>query len=205
MRLTIFGSTLLVTSQIVFAAPTKSTSTTATATESYIPQFSPSFPGMAAATDVVSAYNYGPYDTSASLPTYVLAGYPETWKTPSTTSAEVKAAIAKIDWSLVPNAPVRKTNSAGDFVPSTDGSKDPYCWWSDTNCVKPKINIPEDVYTCQNKGDWGLSYDDGPFNLYTGKDAATENPYAEPALYNFLAEHNNQKANLFVSSIEARI
>lgn len=73
-----------------------------------------------------------------------------------------------------------------------------YCWWSDTNCVKPKQSyLPTDYYTCNNDGDWGLTYDDGPFNLYTDSNAAKENPYAEPALYNFLAK-TNQKATLFV-------
>lgn len=48
------------------------------------------------------------------------------------------------------------------------------------------------------RGDWGLNYDDGPFNRYTDSNAATENKYAEPALYNFLAE-NNLHSTLFVS------
>lgn len=48
------------------------------------------------------------------------------------------------------------------------------------------------------RGDWGLNYDDGPFNRYTDSNAAVENKYAEPALYNFLAE-NNLHSTLFVS------
>lgn len=196
MKLPILSAALLIfANQLVLAAPT---ATTSTATKTYMPQVSPIFPSLAPATDVVSSYNYGPYNTSAQLPTYTLTSYPEPWKTPDTTNAEVQAAIAKIDWSLVPNAPVRVQDANG-FTPDTDGSEDPYCWWSDTNCVTPKINIPQDYYTCGRKGDWGLSYDDGPFNLYTGADAAEENPYAEPALYNFLEEHENQKTNLFVS------
>ncbi|KAG1146094.1 hypothetical protein G6F37_002215 [Rhizopus arrhizus] len=196
MRIALFGTALLSTGHFVLAAPSATTNT-ATATTSYMPQFSPSF-NVTAATDVVSEYNYGPYNTSSALPTYQLTGYPETWKTPSTTHAEVQAAIAKIDWSLVPDAPVRKTNKDGDFVPDTDGDDDPYCWWSDTNCVKPKVKtLPEDYYICPTTGDWGLSYDDGPFNLYDDENAATQNKYAEPALYNFLVENNNQKATLF--------
>ncbi|KAI8079042.1 uncharacterized protein B0P05DRAFT_614268 [Gilbertella persicaria] len=198
MKITILSAALLsLGSQLAFAAPTATTTGSATATKSYIPSHSPDFPEMAKPTDVVSEYNYGPYNMSKTLPTYTLSGYPETWKTPSTTSKEVKAAIAKIDWSLVPNAPVRKQKKNGDWVKDTDGPKDPYCWWSDTNCVTPKINIPQDYYTCGRKGDWGLSYDDGPFNLYYDENAKTENRYAEPALYNYLAEHNNQKATLF--------
>lgn len=188
---------IIAASQLVFAAPTKTANAT-TSTTNYIAQFSPVFPSMPVATGVVTAYNAGPYDVDVALSTETLTGYPTPWESPDTESAEVKAAYNKIDWSLVPKAPVRKQTSKG-FVPDTDGSKDPYCWWSDTNCVTPKINIPQDIYECPTKGDWGLSYDDGPFNRYTGKDAATENPFAEPALYNFLAAHNNQKANLFVS------
>ncbi|CAO3633384.1 unnamed protein product [Mucor fragilis] len=195
MKFSIFGAIVLVTG--ISAAPTATTTGSATSTKSYIPQHSPSFPSMPAATGVVSEYNYGPYNLSDSLPTYTLKGYPDAWSVPPTDSDEVKAAIKAIDWSLVPNASVRHQDKNGDFKPDTDGDKDPYCWWSDTNCVHPKIDIPSDFYSCAKNGDWGLSYDDGPFNLYTGKDAKTENPYAEPQLYNYLAEHNNQKANLF--------
>lgn len=208
MKLSILSAALIAAvggGQFVFAAPASSstkTTNTATATKSYIPQISPSFPSaMAQPTDVVTEYNYGPYDLATSLPTTTLSGYPDPWTSPSIKSSEVKAAIAKIDWSLVPDVSPRKQDADGNWVFSSDGEKDPYCWWSDTNCVKPKINIPEDYYTCGREGDWGLSYDDGPFNRYTGSDAKTENPYAEPALYNFLAEHNNQKATLFVSFI----
>lgn len=105
-------------------------------------------------------------------------------------------------------APVRYQNpKTGLFEPDTDGPTDPYCWWSDTNCLHPKIDIPADYYKCDQPDMWGLSYDDGPFNRYTGKYASLENPYAEPALYNFLAEHNNQKANLMVRwcHVEKRI
>ncbi|KAG2237530.1 hypothetical protein INT48_005566 [Thamnidium elegans] len=194
MKLSFLGA-VLAGAQLVFAAPTKTTAT-ASSTSDYIAQFSPIFPSMAPASGVVSSYNYGPYDTATTLPTTTLSGYPSPWASPDTKSNEVQDAYNKIDWSLVPKAPVRKQNSKG-FVPDTDGSKDPYCWWSDTNCVTPKIRIPQDIYQCPTKGDWGLSYDDGPFNRYTDENAAVENPYAEPALYNFLAEHNNQKANLF--------
>lgn len=201
MKLSLFGAVLAtVGTQLVFAAPTKTTTATSSSTSDYIAQFSPIFPSMAPASGVVASYNAGPYDTETALPTTTLTGYPTPWASPDTGSDEVQAVYNKIDWSLVPKAPVRKQTSKG-FVPDSDGSKDPYCWWSDTNCVKPKIAIPQDIYTCPTEGDWGLSYDDGPFNRYTGKEAAIENPFAEPALYNFLAAHNNQKANLFVSFI----
>jgi hypothetical protein len=79
-----------------------------------------------------------------------------------------------------------------------DASKDPYCWWSDSNCVTPKVSyLPKDIYMCPNAGDWGLNYDDGPYN--PSDDDKELNKYAEPELYNFLAKNKNQKATLFVS------
>ena len=50
---------------------------------------------------------------------------------------------------------------------------------------------------CPNAGDWGLNYDDGPYN--PSDDDEELNKYAEPELYNFLAKNKNQKATLFVS------
>ncbi|EIE78305.1 hypothetical protein G6F46_000370 [Rhizopus delemar] len=198
MKLTMFGMALLATGQFVTAAPSTTTKSAATSTGSYMPQVSPEFGSLPTPTGVVTQYNYGPYNTSDHLATTTLKGYPTPWEKPDVTHPEIKAAVKKIDWSLVPKAPVRKQDSDGNFKPDTDGSKDPYCWWSDTNCVKPKIKtLPPDYYMCPNKGDWGLSYDDGPFNLYDDENAATQNKYAEPALYNFLVENNNQKATLF--------
>ncbi|KAL0142494.1 hypothetical protein V8B55DRAFT_1498571 [Mucor lusitanicus] len=169
------------------------------ATSTLAPQFSPVFPSMPKATGVVTSYNPGPYDTTTKLSTARLSGYPEPWASPPTSSAEVKKVYNMIDWTKVPKAPVRKQDSNGNWVNDSD-ENDKYCWWSSTNCVKPKASyLPEDIYTCPNDGDWGLNYDDGPFNRYDADEdgAALENKYAEPALYNFLAKTNNQKASLF--------
>ncbi|KAG1150846.1 hypothetical protein G6F37_001594 [Rhizopus arrhizus] len=165
----------------------------------YLAQVSPTFPKMKAATGVVSSYSSGPYDTSSSLSTAQLKGYPEPWSSPDTTHPEIQAAYKKINWSKVPKAPVRKQNSNGEWVSNTDGPSDPYCWWSDTLCVKPKVSyLPPDIHECPKKGDWGLTYDDGPFNKIDADEAGAskENPYAEPVLYNFLAKRNLH-ANLF--------
>ncbi|KAG1470396.1 hypothetical protein G6F56_002712 [Rhizopus delemar] len=167
---------------------------------SYLPQVSPVFPSnIPVPSGAATSYNSGPYETSSTLETTALTGFPTTWKIPSTTSTEVKNVYNSIDWTKVPNAPVRKIKSDGSFSPSTDGSKDPYCYWSDTNCVQPKVSyLPPDLYECPTKGYWGLTYDDGPFNrVSTAEDyASAENRYAEPALYNYLAE-NNLHASLF--------
>ena len=165
---------------------------------SYVAQFSPNFPNLAIPSNVVTEYPTGTINTAASLPTNSLSGFPTSNEIPSTTSSEVLAAYNSIVWSKVPPAPVRKMNSDGSWDFKDDGSDD-YCWWSNTNCVVPKATyLPPDFYTCPTKGDWGLNYDDGPFNLYPGNEYPTENKYAEPALYNFLAK-TNQKATLFVS------
>lgn len=75
-----------------------------------------------------------------------------------------------------------------------DANTDPYCWWSDTNCVNPKVDyLPPDIYNCPNPGDWGLTYDDGPLNP---ANPPAPDQWAEPNLYNFLAA-SNQKATLF--------
>ncbi|CAO3610932.1 unnamed protein product [Mucor hiemalis] len=187
---------MLITSSLILIAGAANAYAATVTSSGLAPQFSPSFPNVKPATGVVTSYNPGPYDTSPTLSLDKLKGYPEPWEIPSTTSAEVKAAYNKIDWSKVPKAPVRKQKSDGSWVKDSDGPSDPFCWWSSTNCVKPKASyLPSDIYTCP-KGDWGLNYDDGPFNRYTDENAAKENPYAEPALYNFLAK-TNQKATLF--------
>lgn len=189
---------LFTSSLFLIAGAAQAYAATATSS-SFAPQFSPVFPNVKKATGVVTSYNPGPYDITPTLDTSGLSGYPNAWESPSTTSAEVKAAYNSIDWTKVPKAPVRKQKSDGSWVSDSDGSSDPYCWWSSTNCLKPKASyLPEDIYTCPNKGDWGLNYDDGPFNRYTDENAKKENPYAEPALYNFLTK-TNQKSTLFVS------
>ncbi|RCH97830.1 hypothetical protein CU098_001544, partial [Rhizopus stolonifer] len=127
----------------------------------YVAQVSPTFPNIAIPTDVVTSYNYGPYETSSTLSSEELSGFPASGQTPSTSSAEVVAAYDSIDWTKVPSAPVRKQDSNGNWIFS---------------------------------GDWGLTYDDGPFIKVSGQ--TYENSYAEPRLYNFLAE-TNQKATLF--------
>jgi hypothetical protein len=166
------------------------------------PQFSPTFPNLAEPSGVVTSYNPGPYDTETPLSTKILAGFPGPWSQPDTNSAEVTAAYNAIDWTIVPNAPIRGRNSDGSWVSNSDGPDDPYCWWSSTNCVTPKSpDLPPDLYTCPHQGDWGLNYDDGPFNRYTDSNADRENDYAEPALYNFLAEQGLH-ASLFVSTYQ---
>ncbi|OBZ90998.1 Chitin deacetylase [Choanephora cucurbitarum] len=197
MQLTALGALLLATGSFVTAASTKSasskTSSGVLAVES--PTWLPDFPTP---KGVNSGYPTGKLDTSKTLPRETLdtKSYPEPWAAPDVNHPEVKKVIAAIDWSKVPKAAVRKNNKNGDIIFKGYPNSDPDCWWSQSGCTKPKLSyLPEDVHYCPTPGDWGLNYDDGPFNL-GGEDKELDK-WAEPELYNFLAENNNQKATLF--------
>ncbi|KAI8374591.1 uncharacterized protein BYT42DRAFT_576889 [Radiomyces spectabilis] len=75
----------------------------------------------------------------------------------------------------ISNAPVLKGGSDG---PKQSGDSDPYCDWTFTGCTRP-----DDIVACP-KGDWGITYDDGPTEF-------------SPKLYDFL-DKSNQKATLFM-------
>ncbi|KAI7893013.1 uncharacterized protein EV154DRAFT_417565 [Mucor mucedo] len=171
------------------------------------PQFSPVFPNInVSLSHSIPFYNNGPLDTNNTLSnvTLDLSNYPVAWSKPDVNHPEVKAVIKQINWHLVP-----------DYVPKTmldydldqthyDEEKDDTCWWTSTNCVKPKLTyLPQDYYTCPTKGDWGLSYDDGPLNMrteYDGEDFEMENRFAEPRLYNFLAKENVTSTLFYIGS-----
>ncbi|KAI8147218.1 hypothetical protein BJV82DRAFT_598198 [Fennellomyces sp. T-0311] len=155
------------------------------------PTWLPSFPvPSGVATSYQTSRNTDP---TLDRTTLNLTAYPEPWTSPTTNHPEIQAVINAIDWSHVPNATVNKAKSNGDLDMSGYDASDPYCWWSNTNCVKPKVTyLPEDIYYCPRPGDWGLTYDDGPFNPPDTGNAS----WAEPNLYNFLAEHE-QTATLF--------
>ena len=47
-----------------------------------------------------------------------------------------------------------------------DSSKDPDCWWTASQCTKPKHNnkgMMPDIYTCPEPSTFGLTFDDGPY------------------------------------------
>lgn len=203
MYLTGIGAFILATGSFVSAATTTSSSASSTSSGILAVQSPTWLPDFPIPSDVASGYPSGSPNITSTLShkTLNLKDYPEPWGKPTTNHPEIKAVINAIDWSKVPKAPVRKAGSNGDLIMTGyDASKDPYCWWSDSNCVKPKASyLPEDVSICPNAGDWGLNYDDGPYN-YSDDDKEL-NKYAEPELYNFLAKTNNQKATLFVSFV----
>lgn len=123
---------------------------------SYLPQKSPVFPSIATPTGVVTAVPaIGAAVPTGPLPRarINLKGYPTTWETPPTNSPEIKAAIAAIDWTMVPKAKVKTFDNNGNPIVKGYPNTDPDCWWSDTNCVDPKDkSIPSDIWYCPNPG-----------------------------------------------------
>jgi peptidoglycan/xylan/chitin deacetylase (PgdA/CDA1 family) len=162
----------------------------------YAPQKSPVFPStLVVAAGAPKALTVGTPTAGTLTQSATLTGYPPAWTIPPTNSAEVVAAIAAVDWTKVPNIAPKKFDANSNPIVTGYAATDPDCWWSDTNCDVPKQTyLPPDIWYCPRPGDWGLTYDDGPFNQGI---SAADNPYAEPALYNFLAAHGNQKSTLF--------
>ncbi|KAG2224179.1 hypothetical protein INT45_001297 [Circinella minor] len=126
-----------------------------------------------------------------------LTNFPPPMRAPPVDDPEVQAVIKQLDWSQVPDAPVRTATPDGELnVESYNSEEDPHCWWSSTLCKTPKVNyIPEDISYCPRAGDWGLNYDDGPYRVWS--DDENEKEYEEPRLYNFLIEQGKLKATLF--------
>ncbi|KAI8887996.1 carbohydrate esterase family 4 protein [Backusella circina FSU 941] len=117
------------------------------------------------------------------------AEWPEIWKIATSnninTSQEFMSVYNSIDWSKIPSAPVRTmTPEGGPNLKDYDTVNDPDCWWSATQCVKPKRpDINGDIVTCNEPETWGLTYDDGPNCSHN-------------ALYDMLLE-NQQTASMF--------
>ncbi|KAI8089483.1 uncharacterized protein BX664DRAFT_365499 [Halteromyces radiatus] len=193
---TLFAIAAVVSAQSSSSAPSASPSSTSSG---ILAQKSPTWLPDFSVSGVVQSYPTGAPDTNSTLDktTLNMTAYPGAWEPATTDHPEIQAVMNSIDWTKVPKAPTAKADKDGGVVfGNYDENKDPYCWWSDTNCVKPKVDyLPEDIYYCPNVGDWGLNYDDGPYN--PSDDDKELNAYAEPVLYNFLAQNNNQKATLF--------
>ncbi|KAI7832631.1 hypothetical protein BC939DRAFT_391132 [Gamsiella multidivaricata] len=88
------------------------------------------------------------------------ATYPPKDRIPDVDSPQVKAWIAEIDWSKVPNIPVAKgLPDVPHFpqCPPDDQLDRSACWWTCAGCV-----AETDIVTCRNQNAWGLTYDDGP-------------------------------------------
>ncbi|PHZ12950.1 glycoside hydrolase/deacetylase [Rhizopus microsporus ATCC 52813] len=150
---------------------------------------------------VVKTYPRDEDIKAGSLPEHssiqLLNGYPEPDKQPSADHPEVQAVLDHLDLSMIPNIEPRKVRDWTLDTSMYDVAQDPDCWWSASLCMKPKANyIPEDIYMCPNKGDWGLNFDDGPYKAWW-PESEKDKKYDQPRLYNFLVNHGKQKATLF--------
>lgn len=89
-----------------------------------------------------------------------MALYPPRNKIPDVNSPQVKAWVAEIDWSKVPNIPVATGLPETPHFPKCPPIPDldrTTCWWSCYGCT-----APTDIITCLSANQWGLTYDDGP-------------------------------------------
>jgi hypothetical protein len=88
--------------------------------------------------------------------------WPEIWKIATSnnmnTSKEFTDLYNSIDWTKAPQAPIRTmTPDGAPNLVGYDTKADPDCWWSASQCVKPKrSDINADVYTCNEPETWGL-------------------------------------------------
>ncbi|KAF9953964.1 hypothetical protein BGZ72_005002 [Mortierella alpina] len=170
----------------------------ATPTGNYLPQKSPDYlSSIPIPKGVITSWP--PADASASLPSGPLASaaptlgdYPPR-NVPvanASTDPAIQAVMKTIDWSKVPKAPVNS------LATTTVPAGDPYCYWTISKCTTPKVDyIPPDIAVCSVPDTWGLTYDDGPMYYYPF--TAENRGWAEPNLYDYLLQHNNQKADLF--------
>ncbi|KAI9313875.1 chitin deacetylase 1 [Dichotomocladium elegans] len=101
------------------------------------------------------------------------------------TSAEFTALYNSIDWSGAPKIQPRTLTPEGGLnMVGYDTVNDPDCWWSASQCVKPKYpNTNADIYACNEPETLGLTFDDGPNCSHN-------------AFYDYLQEQK-QKASMF--------
>lgn len=100
----------------------------------------------------------------------------QTYPAPGSVPVPKPEWVAALDKTKIAAAPVVALSN-GSPVNPTPGS-DPYCDWTFGGCTRA-----DDIFQCK-KGDWGLTYDDGPTGF-------------SPKLYDYL-DSINQKATLFV-------
>lgn len=154
---------LPVSSAVAESTSSSSTPSSSSSSSGVAPQQSPAW--LASVTPLPNNVQAYPADGS-NVPTGPLSSgvsvntqaYPAPWTSPPIDSPDVQAVIKAIDWSQVPQIPVRKAGSDGSVsVQGYDATTDPDCWWTATGCTQPKVSgIPPDVRSCPKAGDWGL-------------------------------------------------
>jgi hypothetical protein len=85
--------------------------------------------------------------TTLNVDAQLIGKYPPVDKPPP----PVPSWTALVDQTKLPKAPIRP---AGSPCPPTDQ----FCVWSCTTCTRPE----SDFVNCPKKGEWALTYDDGP-------------------------------------------
>jgi len=83
-----------------------------------------------------------------------------TWPPMDQPPPPVPSWTALVDQSKVAKAPLVNAADVGIKCPA----KDTFCNWSCTGCTR---NV-SDITKCPTKGDWGLTFDDGPTPFTTG-------------------------------------
>ncbi|KAI8096183.1 uncharacterized protein BX664DRAFT_323313 [Halteromyces radiatus] len=129
---------------------------------------------LLAATALLSV-NAQSSSASAAAPSGGAFTFKETYPSGGSKPAPKPEWMDLIKNANITNAPVVKGGANG---PTQSGSADPYCDWTFTGCTRP-----DDIVACP-KGQWGITYDDGP-TQYSSK------------LYDFL-DTTQQKATLFM-------
>ncbi|KAG0171491.1 hypothetical protein DFQ28_001025 [Apophysomyces sp. BC1034] len=136
------------------------------------------------------------YDVATECQYYQPAGltvnkaeWPTIWEIATSngmnTSQEFQNLYNSIDWTKAPQIAVRQLTPAGGLnMQGYNTAQDPDCWWSASQCVKPKIkDVYPDIYACPEPETWGLTYDDGPNCSHN-------------AFYDYLKQ-NNLRASMF--------
>ncbi|KAH8549879.1 hypothetical protein BGW37DRAFT_501061 [Umbelopsis sp. PMI_123] len=176
---------LILIAALALASVNAATTTEATTTTTAAATHTTTTKAPAATTTTKAAVTTtaAPTTTSSAAataaPTYVPTGtfvWKQTYPAPGSVPVPKPEWVSGLDTAKIAAAPV-VTLTNGSPVNPAPGS-DPYCDWTFGGCTRA-----DDIFQCK-KGDWGLTYDDGPTGF-------------SPKLYDYL-DSINQKATLFL-------
>ncbi|KAJ7635016.1 carbohydrate esterase family 4 protein [Roridomyces roridus] len=174
MRSTFFGSALLLlraSGALAQATPTPSTEAQVAALDD--------------PTDECT-YRYWPPLTAANTSN----NWPWIW-VPATTIPPGDTAAQNLFNSMksgIPNIAPQGTLGGSLNIDSYDRVGDPDCWWSASQCTKPKVSgIPEDIATVPEPRTLGYGFDDGPNCSHN-------------AFYTYLTEQQQKATMFFIGS-----
>ncbi|CAO3598259.1 unnamed protein product [Absidia cylindrospora] len=130
---------------------------------------------LLAATALLSVNAQSSGSAPAAAPSGAAFSFKETYPSGGSKPTPKPEWMELIKSANITNAPIVKAGADG---PTQSGSADPYCDWTFTGCTRP-----DDIVACP-KGQWGITYDDGPTAF-------------SPKLYDFL-DKTQQKSTLFM-------